>query len=114
MSAALPTIPPDNPQRALTLAQSDNLPHIGLVGDTYTITVTGEQTDGRFCLIDMHIPPGGGPPPHRHDFEETFILLEGEMEATFRGKRSTVRAGEIPPQPPRPLPRVPHLHKQTS
>ena len=94
MSAALLTIPPDNPKRTLTLAQSDNLPHIGLVGDTYTITVTGEQTDGRFCLIDMHIPPGGGPPPHRHDFEETFIVLEGEMGATFRGKRSTVRAGE--------------------
>src|SRR5208282_1178511 len=31
---------------------------------------------------------------HRHDFEETFILLEGDMEATFRGKKSTVRAGE--------------------
>jgi quercetin dioxygenase-like cupin family protein len=94
MSTALPTIPPDNPKRNLTLAQPDNLPHIGLVGDTYTITVTGEQTDGRFCVIDMHIPPGGGPPPHRHDFEETFILLEGEMEATFRGKKSIVRAGD--------------------
>jgi len=94
MSTAMPTIPPDNPSRSLTLAQPDNLPHIGLVGDTYTITVTGEQTGGRFCVIDMHIPPGGGPPPHRHDFEETFILLEGEMEATFRGKKSTVRAGE--------------------
>ena len=63
MSTALPTIPPDNPKRNLTLAQPDNLPHIGLVGDTYTITVTGEQTDGRFCIIDMHIPHGGGPPP---------------------------------------------------
>jgi uncharacterized cupin superfamily protein len=42
----------------------------------------------------LHIPPGGGPPPHRHDFEETFILLEGQMEATFRGQNSTVRAGE--------------------
>jgi uncharacterized cupin superfamily protein len=42
----------------------------------------------------MHIPPGGGPPPHRHDFEESFILLEGEMEATFRGKKTTVKAGE--------------------
>ena len=29
-----------------------------------------------------------------HDFEETFVLLEGEMEATFRGKTSTVRAGD--------------------
>lgn len=45
-------------------------------------------------MIDMHIPPGGGPPPHRHDFEETFILLEGEMEVTFRGEKSTVRAGD--------------------
>ena len=91
---ALPRLPADNPKRNLTLGQPDNLPHIGLVGDTYTITVTGEQTDGRFCVIDMHIPPGGGPPPHRHDFEETFILLEGEMEATFRGKKSIVRAGD--------------------
>ncbi|HEX6504585.1 MAG TPA: cupin domain-containing protein [Terriglobales bacterium] len=94
MSILLPTIPPDNPKRNLTLAQPDSLSHIGLVGDIYTITVTGEQTDGRFCVIDMHIPPSGGPPPHRHDFEETFILLEGEMEATFRGRKSTVRAGE--------------------
>jgi quercetin dioxygenase-like cupin family protein len=94
MSTALPTIPSDNPERSLTLAQPDALPHIGLVGDTYTITVTGEQTAGRFCVIDMHIPPGGGPPPHRHDFEETFIVLEGEMEATFRGQKSLVRAGD--------------------
>jgi quercetin dioxygenase-like cupin family protein len=94
MSSAQPTIPPDDPKRSLTLAQLENLPHIGLVGDTYTITVTAEQTAGRFCVIDMHIPPGGGPPPHRHDFEETFILLEGQMEATFRGQNSTVRAGE--------------------
>jgi uncharacterized cupin superfamily protein len=42
----------------------------------------------------MHVPPGGGPPPHRHDFEETFILLEGEMQMIFRGEMSTVRGGE--------------------
>ena len=94
MSSSVSPIPADDPKRSLTVAQPDNLPHIGLVGDTYTITVTGEQTAGRFCVIDMHIPPGGGPPPHRHDFEETFILLEGQMEATFRGKKSTVHAGE--------------------
>lgn len=94
MSPAVPEIPPDNPERNLMLAQPNELRHVGLVGDTYTITVPGEATDGRYCVIDMHIPPGGGPPPHRHDFEETFILLEGEMQATFRGKKSIVRAGE--------------------
>jgi len=54
-------IPPDDPKRTLTVAQSGNLPHIGLVGDTYTITVRGEDTNGRFCVIDMCIPPGADP-----------------------------------------------------
>lgn len=92
-----PAVPPDDLKRNLTIAQIDKdqgLQHIGLVGDTYTITVSGDDTAGRFCVIDMHIPPGGGPPPHRHDFEETFILLQGEIEATFRGKKSIVRAGD--------------------
>ena len=94
MPTNAPTIPPDDLRRNMTRAHPDNLPHIGLVGDTYTVTVTGDDTGGRFCVIDMHIPPGGGPPPHRHDFEETFIVLEGEMETTFRGKKSILRAGE--------------------
>lgn len=65
-----------------------------MVGDTYTILLTGKDTDGRFCLIDMHGPPGGGPRPHRHDFEETFTLLEGELEVVFRGAKQLVRAVE--------------------
>jgi len=91
-SQAAATIPADDPERDLTLAHSDgaNSPHIGLVGDTYTILVAGKDTAGRYCLIDMHIPPGGGPPPHRHDFEEMFSVLEGEIEATFRGKKTII------------------------
>lgn len=89
-------VPPDNLQRQLAVAQPDadqKISHIGVVGDTYTILVTGQDTAGRFCLIDMHIPPGGGPPPHRHDFEETFTLLEGELDVVFRGAKQVVRAG---------------------
>jgi len=91
------TIPPDDPQRDLTVAKPDedrNLRHIALAGDTYTILVSGADTAGRYCLIDMHIPPGGGPLPHRHDFEEMFSILEGEIEFTFREKRVVARAGE--------------------
>ena len=90
-------IPPDDPERYLVLARPDedqHLPHIGLVGDTYTILMKGEDTAGRYTLIDMHVPQGGGPGPHRHDFEEMFTILEGEIEVTFRGEKSTVRAGE--------------------
>jgi hypothetical protein len=67
-------LPADNPKRPIKVARpsiEQGLPHIGLVGDTYTILLSGKDTNGRYCLIDMHIPPGGGPPPHRHDFEES-------------------------------------------
>lgn len=89
-------LPSDDLTRALTHCNVDgkDVPHIGLVGDTYTITVTGEETANRFCVIDMHVPPGGGPGPHRHDFEETFVLLDGEVEMTFRGEKSTAQAGD--------------------
>jgi len=90
-------LPPDDLQRKLANAQPDSNPsvsHVGLVGDTYTILLTGKDTAGRFSLIDMYVPPGGGPPPHRHDFEETFSLLEGELEVVFRGAKQVVRSGE--------------------
>ena len=90
------SLPPDDLSRSLVVTRStdQSLPHIGLVGDTCTVLLSGKDTAGKFCLIDMHIPPGGGPPPHRHDFEESFIILEGELEATFRGEKSVVKAGE--------------------
>jgi uncharacterized cupin superfamily protein len=61
-------------------------------------------------LIDMHVPTGGGPPPHRHDFEEMFTLLEGELEFTFRGETSTVRAGSTVNIPAN----APHAFKNVS
>jgi len=45
-------------------------------------------------LIDMHVPPGGGPPPHRHDFEEMFTVLDGEVQVTFRDETIVARAGQ--------------------
>jgi quercetin dioxygenase-like cupin family protein len=94
---AFAALPPDNRRRKLALARPNGrpaLPHLGIVGDTYTILLTGQDTAGRYCLIDMYIPPGGGPPLHRHDFEESFTLLKGKIEVTFRGVKSVLRAGE--------------------
>ena len=88
-------LPPDDPTRSLSVVERDDprLRHIGLVGDTYTILLTGADTAGRYCLIDMSVPHCGGPGPHRHDFEEMFTLLEGEIQFTFRGEKRVVKAG---------------------
>ena len=90
-------VPADDPTRQLGFAQPNtdaNLLHVCVAGDTYTLLLRGKDTGGKYCLIDMHVPPGGGPPLHRHDFEELFTMLEGEAEFTFRDKKQIVRAGE--------------------
>src|SRR6478609_7864640 len=111
-SLSASSIPADDPSRALTVADPDgaDVPHISVAGGTYSILVSGEQTAGRYCLVDMLVPAGGGPPPHRHDFEEMFTLLEGELEFTFRGKSQAVRAGSTINVPAN----APHAFKNVS
>ena len=105
-------IPADDLNRQLTVADADgeDLRRVSVVGNNYTILVSGAQTAGRYCLIDMLVRDGGGPPPHRHDFEEMFTLLEGELEFTFRGKTHTVRAGSTVNIPAN----APHVFKNKS
>jgi quercetin dioxygenase-like cupin family protein len=95
MASSTAAIPPDDVTRKLTLSNPDDsrAPHVSVAGGTYTILVSGADTGGRYSLIDMLVPPGGGPPPHRHDFEEMFTILDGEIELTFRGKAVRASAG---------------------
>jgi hypothetical protein len=89
------TVPPDDPNRKLSIVDPNDptLRNVSVVGDTYTILLSGAETAGRYCLIDMNVPHCGGPGPHRHDFEEMFTLLEGEIQFTFRGEKRLVKAG---------------------
>ena len=89
------TIPADDPNRSLSVVHPDDagLRHVAVVGDTYTILLSGQDTAGKYSLIDMNVPHCGGPGPHRHDFEEMFHILDGEIEFTFRGEKRTVTAG---------------------
>ncbi|HEX5438150.1 MAG TPA: hypothetical protein VFW98_13375 [Gemmatimonadaceae bacterium] len=54
LSEIASAIPAEDPERYLAIARltdDPDLPHIGLVGDTYTILPTGDDTAGRYTLI---------------------------------------------------------------
>ncbi|ASU33496.1 cupin domain-containing protein [Mucilaginibacter xinganensis] len=54
---------------------------LSVAGGNYRILVSGKETGGAFATIDMLIPPGGGPGPHAHpDFQESFYVVDGEVE----------------------------------
>jgi len=69
---------------------------LSVVGDTYRILVGARDTQGAFSTIDMLIPPGGGPGPHAHpDIEESFYVIEGEIEFKSEAGPYTAKKGDF-------------------
>ncbi|GAB3892039.1 hypothetical protein GCM10028803_04460 [Larkinella knui] len=69
---------------------------VSVVGATYRILVSGDDTQGAFATIDMIVPPGGGPGPHAHAaFAETFYVIDGEIEVKSEAGRYVARKGSF-------------------
>lgn len=61
------------------------------------ILVAGEETEGRFGMIDDVVPAGHeGPPLHYHPrFDEGFYLLDGNLVFRVGDEVREVGAGEV-------------------
>jgi quercetin dioxygenase-like cupin family protein len=69
---------------------------LSVVGDSYRILISGKQTGGNYAVIDMLVPPGGGPGPHAHkDMQEMFYVVEGEIEFKMEGGKYNAKKGSF-------------------
>ena len=65
---------------------------VWVVGDTYAVKASG----GSLGLLEASIPPGSGPPPHRHTHEdEAFYLLAGTLEINADQETVHAAAGDF-------------------
>ncbi len=70
--------------------------HLSVVGDTYRIIISGKQTQGAYAVIDMLVPPGGGPGPHAHtDIQELFYVVDGELEYKTEAGKYMAKKGSF-------------------
>jgi quercetin dioxygenase-like cupin family protein len=54
----------------------------------------GPEAGGAFGVVESALPPGGGPPPHRHQrFDEAFYVLRGEIEYRLGERHVLAAAG---------------------
>jgi mannose-6-phosphate isomerase-like protein (cupin superfamily) len=80
-------------------------------GDLVIVHVSGEETGGRFCLLEFLQPPGEWTPLHVHkNSDQTHYLLEGELTAYLPGRSFVVWPGECVNTPIN----VPHTECVTS
>ncbi|MBE9583094.1 cupin domain-containing protein [Mucilaginibacter sp. JRF] len=67
-----------------------------VAGGQYRILVSRADTDGSYAVIEMNVPPGGGPLPHAHpEIEETFYVAEGEIVFNTDNGPVSVSAGSF-------------------
>lgn len=80
--------------------------------DNYVeVLATGDDTEGRYALIEVHGAHGDQPPLHsHHDADEAFFVLEGELEVWAGPTHATLRPGDYVLLPKQ----VPHCYLVTS
>jgi mannose-6-phosphate isomerase-like protein (cupin superfamily) len=89
----------------------DTAPAYWFVDVLWVILVDGEQSGGRYSLMEQWMRKGAGPPLHVHGFsDEHFYVLDGQMEMQVGEKRMTAGAGQSVWIPRR----TPHGFKVTS
>ena len=81
------------PAKVITLDPKEGQ-DLSVVGDNYRLLITGRETENAFSIIDMLIPPGGGPGPHAHaSFQESFYVIEGEIVVRSETQTYIAKAG---------------------
>ena len=73
---------------------AQSAPAYWFLGILWIILVDGEQTDGRYSLMEQLMPQDIGPGPHIHPFnDEGFYVIDGAMEMTVGDRTLTADAG---------------------
>jgi len=59
------------------------------------VCLSGKDTGGAYCLLDVSLAPGMGVPRHTHTREdEVYFVLAGELEVTVGEKPFVLRSGD--------------------
>jgi quercetin dioxygenase-like cupin family protein len=69
---------------------------LSVAGDRLVILLSGEDTQLQYTVMEASVPPGAGPPPHLHHYEdETFLVLSGEITFYLADQVIPMKKGEF-------------------
>ena len=81
------------PVEPFIVLPSDVAP-MDVLGVRITVLAANTATDG-YEITLQEGEQGAGPPPHSHDWDESFYVLRGEVEISCEGKVAILQAGSL-------------------
>src|SRR5215210_872656 len=68
---------------------------LNILGMPLTMLCESRETGGAWSLFEEEVPLGMGPPPHRHDWDEAYYILDGQIDFVIDGDRVTSSRGDF-------------------
>jgi quercetin dioxygenase-like cupin family protein len=84
------TDPKSAPEAIAVTRRGDAQVRVVKGGNHVTTLLEAGATGHTVDAISVRADPGGGPPPHRHEFGEWFHVLEGSLDVTTAGDDAIV------------------------
>ncbi|WP_270938558.1 cupin domain-containing protein [Falsiroseomonas oryzae] len=79
--------------KGVTLHRAAEAATVWVLGDR--LRFAGDLPGTGFLMVEIDVPPGSGPPLHRHASPELFRVLSGEVEFATADGAVTGRAGDV-------------------
>ena len=78
-----------------TIVRAGERPALNILGMPLRMVCEASETGGSWSLFEEDVPLGMGPPPHRHDWDEAYYLLAGEIDFEVDGQPLNLKAGDF-------------------
>ena len=78
-----------------TIVRAEERQPLNVLGMPLRFLCDARETGGAWSLFEEEVPAGMGPPQHRHDWDEAYYVLAGEVDFHIDGEQVTIKAGDF-------------------
>jgi mannose-6-phosphate isomerase-like protein (cupin superfamily) len=94
-SAATTPLGKEDALMPATIVKAGERAPLDIFGMPLTMLCESGETRGAWSLFEEEVPLGMGPPPHRHDWDEAYYILEGEVDFEVDGEVVSSAKGDF-------------------
>ncbi len=80
---------------AKSIVRSRNVTPLHVLGTQVRFLCEAQDTGNAWSLMEVTLPLGSGPPPHKHAWDEAYFVMGGELVFTLGDEVFTAQAGDF-------------------